>query len=137
MGHAKKAVKLLTIALENLENVYGDARVFGGMGHPLGLVLCSMLAYLCENLSYFAASFRFCRKFEDFWKTFPFPSLDPLLTKCVFGDNGILTGVLNSPKVRSMYQSSASSAVDSWLSRSKLLLYYCNYCIIVIIFMIF
>jgi hypothetical protein len=82
-----RAIQLFSNALEIMENVYGDCRSGGGgMGHPLGLLLCSTLSTLCEKTSRFAQAFRYCRKFEAFWQSFPFPSSDPLLMRCIFGD---------------------------------------------------
>ena len=66
--------------------VLGDARG-RGFGHPFGLVLCSKLVDLAEKDGCYAAAFRFSRKFEEFWKVFPFPSealADRRLTERIF-----------------------------------------------------
>lgn len=58
-----------------MEQTKGDARepCGRGLGHPFGLLLCSKLVDLTEHEHLFAAAFRFSKKFEDFWKIFPFP----------------------------------------------------------------
>lgn len=50
-------------------------------------MLCSKLVDLAEKDGCYAAAFRYSKKFEEFWKTFPFPSealSDRLLTERIF-----------------------------------------------------
>eukprot|EP00005_Dracoamoeba_jomungandri_P005097 CAMPEP_0174258440 /NCGR_PEP_ID=MMETSP0439-20130205/7428_1 /TAXON_ID=0 /ORGANISM="Stereomyxa ramosa, Strain Chinc5" /LENGTH=1304 /DNA_ID=CAMNT_0015341945 /DNA_START=174 /DNA_END=4088 /DNA_ORIENTATION=- len=113
MGEAHKAISYLKTALENLENVYGTGGMEGGLGHPMGLILCSKLASLCESTASFAESFRYCRKFEALWKIFAFPSSNPKLVTAVFG-NSKLVSLEDENNIES------SSAVYSWLTRTNM-----------------
>jgi len=110
--------------------VPGDARepCGRGLGHPFGLLLCSKLVDLTEHELQFAAAFRFSKKFEDFWKIFPFPMkgvANGHLTERIFFSNDPPLALFGAHKKRNLPEDAPTRA---WLKRGMRGVCVCGVC---------
>ena len=80
-------------------------------------MLCSKLVDLTEHELQFAAAFRFSKKFEDFWKIFPFPMkgvANGHLTERIFFSNDPPLALFGAHKKHNLPEDAPTRA---WLKR--------------------